>query len=251
MRYALITGASSGIGKEFAIKLAEKGYNLLLIGRRKEKLEELQKYLLEKSAIYIELIIGDLKEENTINEILKRTENKEIKYLINNAGFGNTLGFFEGELQDSLDMVEVHINGLIRLCKDIAPRMKDGYIINVSSLAAYLPTAYNQIYSATKSFIITFSESLNFRLKNNGIRVKVLCPGFTYTDFHRNFYRISNAKCSWKWMEPGNVVENCLKNLNGKNIIMVPGILNKIVYLFAKHIPKRILYLFLKAQKEL
>lgn len=251
MEYALITGATSGIGKEFAKCLARKGYSLILIGRRQKELLEVKKQIIANNSVEVSLVIGDLKDPKIIEEILFQSHGKKIKYLINNAGFGSNFGFFEGELQESLDMVEVHINVLIKLCKEISVHMNDGYIINVSSLAAYLPTAYNQIYSASKSFIITFSESLNLRLKENRVKVKVLCPGFTHTDFHRNMSIVRNRNSSWKWMNAEKVVEICMKNLHKNRVIIVPGILNKIAYLSAKLLPKKIMYFVLNGQKEL
>ncbi len=251
MKYALITGATSGIGKEFAIALARKGYNLILTGRREKELNELKNILEKEQKINIILVIGEFSDYRTLNSILENAKGKNIKFLINNVGYGNKMSFFEGTLDESLKMINVHINSVIRLCYEIAPLMKDSYIINTSSMAAYLPTSYNHIYASTKSFLITFSEALNFSLKNNNVKVKVLCPGFTYTDFHRNEKDIKSKKNKFKWMKSEKVVEYTMKNIDNKKIILVPGIINKIAYYFLKLMPKFIVYNFLGKEKEL
>ena len=251
MKYALITGATSGIGKDFAIALAKKGYNLILTGRREKELNELKNDLEKKQKIEIILILGDFSNCETINNIVTSAKGKQIEFLINNVGYGNKMNFFEGTLEESLKMIDIHIKSVVKLCYEIAPFMKNSYIINTSSMAAYLPTSYNHIYSSTKVFLITFSEALNFSLKSLNIKVKVLCPGFTYTDFHRYGKNIKNKKNNWKWMTSEKVVKYTMKNLNNKKVILIPGILNKMVYYFIKLMPKIIVYIFLAKEKEL
>lgn len=251
MKYAVITGATSGLGKEFAIILARKGYNLILTGRRDKELNELKNVLKKEQHIDIILVIGDFCNDITVNTLIENTKEKNIKFLINNVGYGNQNSFLEGTLEESLKMIDVHINSVIKLCYAIAPSMRDSYIINTSSMAAYLPTSYNHIYASTKSFLITFSEALNFSLKNNNVKVKVLCPGFTYTDFHRNENDIENKKNKFKWMKPEKVIAYTIKNIDNKKIILIPGILNKIAYYFIKLMPKFIVYSVLEREKKL
>ena len=251
MKYAIITGATSGIGKEFALVLAKKGYNLILTGRREKELSQLKNILEIEQRINVILVIGDFSNYSTVDNLIANARGKDIKFLINNVGYGNKMSFFEGNLEESLKMIDVHINSVIRLCHEIAISMKDSYIINTSSMAAYLPTSYNHIYSSTKSFLITFSEALSFSLKSKNVKVKVLCPGFTYTDFHRNEKNIKNKKNKLKWMKSEKVVEYTMKNIDNNKIILIPGILNKIVYYFIKLMPKSIVYNFLTKEKEL
>lgn len=251
MKYALITGATSGIGKEFAVSLAKKGYNLILTGRKENELYSLKNMFENEMKIKVTLIIGDFRDSGTLYNIVKSARDKKIEFLINNVGYGNKLNFFESDLKESLEMIDVHVGSVVRLCYEIIPLMKEGYIINTSSLAAYLPTSYNHIYSSTKSFLITFSEALNFSLRGKNIKVKALCPGFTYTNFHRNDKKIKNKNNRLKWMKAEKVVEYTMKNLDSRKIVLVPGFLNKIVYIFVKLMPKFIVYIFLKKQKEL
>lgn len=251
MRHALITGATSGIGREFAINLARKGYNLILTGRKENELYSLKQMLENELKIKIILIIGDFRDSETLNKIMDNVRGKKIEFLINNVGYGNKLNFFESDLKESLEMIDVHIGSVVRLCYEIIPFMTEGYIINTSSLAAYLPTSYNHIYASTKTFLITFSEALKFSLRNTNIKVKVLCPGFTYTNFHRNDNIIKNRNNKLKWMKAEKVVEYTMKNLDNEKVVLIPGFLNKIVYSFVKLMPKFIVYTLLKKQKEL
>lgn len=185
MEYALITGATSGIGKEFAFALGKKGINLILTGRRKDNLEEIRKNLENRYGILVQIVIGEFSDLKVIDELLNITKEKKIRYLINNVGYGNKFKFFEETFEENLKMVNVHIESFLKITYFLAPTMTNGYIINVSSLASFLPTKYNHMYVSTKIFINNFSRCLSYELKNKNIKVKCICPGFVETDFHR------------------------------------------------------------------
>lgn len=247
--YGLITGATSGIGKEFAINLAKKGYDLILTGRRVKEINDLKNQLENLYKIKVILVIGDFSEKTVLDNIFETIKDKKIKFLINNVGYGNTNSFFETSVEESLKMIDIHIGVTVRLCHYIVPFMEEyGYILNVSSLAAFFPTPYNHIYASTKIFLIGFSESLNFSLQTKKIEVKVLLPGFTFTDFHRDI-NLKNKNIFW--MKSKKVVDITMKNLDKKNILIIPGFFNKFFYISSKLLPKRFLYYFLKKQKEL
>lgn len=246
--YSLITGATSGIGKEFALYFASKSYNLVLTGRREKELEDFRVYLKSTFGVEVYLVIGDFSEEETFEKIFALIEGKNIKYLINNVGYGNKKSFFSQTIEEALKMVRVQVDATVKLCHRIIPLMQeDAYVINVSSLAAYLPTPYNQIYAGTKNFLVVFSESLNFYLRDKKIKVKVLLPGFTKTEFHRYTSVVQKSY----WMSSEKVIFYTMKELKKDKILIIPGILNKAVYILAKTLPKRILYYFLKKEKEL
>ena len=246
--YAIITGATSGIGKEFAIYYAERGYKLILTGRREKELTSLKDRLETVYKVEVILILGDFSEKKVLDELFLKSEGKEIRVLINNVGYGNENSFFNGSVEESIKMIEVQINSTIKICHNLIPKMSKGsLIINVSSLAALFPTAYNHTYAASKSFLISFSKSLQFSLKDKS--VKVLLPGFTYTDFHR-YTEVKTNKNSF-WMTAEKVVKLTVKDLDKNRVIIVPGFYNKVFYLIGNYIPKTILDYFLKKQLEL
>lgn len=243
--YGIITGATSGIGKEFAIKFAEKGYDLILTGRREFELKNLKEQLEKLYRINVELVLGDFSENVIIESIFEKIKNKKIKFLINNVGYGNKNNFFEGEVEESLKMIDIHIGATVKLCHYVIPFMeKGGFIINVSSLAAFFPTPYNHIYVGTKNFLISFSESLAFSLENKKIKVKVLLPGFTFTEFHR--YTV--IKNNFFWMKSEDVVICAIKNIENKKILVIPGFFNKFFYMIVKILPKEFIYIFLRKE---
>lgn len=246
-KYALITGATSGIGRAFANRLGEKGYNLILTGRRKEILVELKSELIAKYGIELILVIGDFADNNVVNELINISKDKNIYFLINNAGYGNKNNFFQGTIEESLNMVNVHIGVTVKLCRELIPSMpKDSYIINVSSLASFLPTSYNHIYAASKVFLVSFTKSLSMSLRDK--KAFVLLPGFTYSDFHR-YTKTSYNK--FFWMTADEVVDYTLKRLIKNKIQIIPGFINKAIYIILKLMPEKVIMYFLKKQKNL
>lgn len=196
--YILITGASSGIGLEMAKQLAEKKFNLLLVARSKEKLAQLQQTLKEEFKIEVEFMLYDLSEPNAAQELYN--EVKEHSYLvsglINNAGFGDYGNFVEMPLQKDEEMIAVNINALVGLTKLFGADMVKagkGSIMNVASLLSFLPFPYYAVYSATKSFVLAFTETVSAELQGTGVVVTALCPGTVETPFHTNAMRETNA----------------------------------------------------------
>ena len=248
--WCLVTGATSGVGKEFANYFGKKSYSLILTGRREKELKILKEELESSYMIEVLLIIGEFCDDETINKLLFVAKNRNIKYLVNNVGYGNEKTFFKQNIEESLKMIKVHIDSTIKICHELIPLMQEeSYVLNVSPLAGMLPTSYNHIYAATKSFLITFSESLSLSLIERKIKVKVIIPGFVKSDFHR--YTKIKKRHSFFWMDSARLVELTFKELKKENVLLVPGRLNKIVYFLIKVIPKKVLYYFLKREKEL
>ncbi|MCC9137140.1 SDR family NAD(P)-dependent oxidoreductase [Pontibacter silvestris] len=185
---ALITGASSGIGLELADIFAQHGYNLVLVARSGEKLEQLAFRFAVKHKVYSKVIAQDLAEHDAPQKIFNELKQAGIvvAILVNNAGFGNYGHFRETALQAELDMMQVNMVALTYLCKLFLwqlPEGQGGKILNVSSVAAFPPGPLMAIYYASKAYVLSFSEALTAELGDIGVTVTALCPGPTATNF--------------------------------------------------------------------
>lgn len=185
---ALITGASSGIGKELARIHAGKGGDLVLVARREKELTELKNSLESDYKVMVLVIPKDLSDIKTPSEIFAETEKSgiQIEYLINNAGFGGHGFFHEREMGKDLDMVNVNITSLMLLTRLYLPGMvknEKGKILNVSSTASFLPGPLQAVYYASKAFVTSFSQALAEELNGTGVTVTALCPGPVATEF--------------------------------------------------------------------
>lgn len=248
MKYALITGGTSGIGAAYARELARRGYNILITGRRREVIEKTAADIRERSGVEVEVVLADFAQREDVERLLKRIEELNIEFLVNNVGFGNKRVFLEDIYENQRKMLDVQIDAMCRITHLVAKEMKAsgrGNIINVSSLAAFTPASFNHLYSASKSFIVTFSEALYIDLLGSGVGVQVVCPGFTKTDFHRE---LEVEETTFKnrglvrWMEAKKVVEISLGELEKRGGICIPGVCNKILYLFLRLLPRRVYY---------
>lgn len=221
---ALITGASSGIGETFARKLATRGYDLVLVARREERLQKIAGDLAGATAIAADLATpeGIGKIENAIS----KTEPLEL--LVNNAGFGTMGRFWAADLAGQERMLDVHIRATMRLTHFALRGMVargHGAVINVSSVAAFGQSAGNVSYCASKAWINSFSEGLDLELRemNSPVQVQALCPGFTVTEFHDTLGLDRKLIPGWMWMTADAVVEASLRGLERRKVIVVPG----------------------------
>ena len=251
-KYAIVTGATSGIGKSFATSFAKMGLNLVITGRREELLQSIATDLSSKYGVTVDVEVGDLADRDYVTALCEKMKSVgAIEYLVNNAGYGNRDSFFNGVFKEQEKMLEVHIYALTQLVHvagNIMKEQKFGNIINTSSLASFFPIPTGEFYCSTKAFINIFTESVFIGLRKYNIRVQCLCPGFTYTDFHRKL-NIDDSKrvdrLLIKWMSADEVVRISLKNLQKKDkVIVVPGFFNQILYLSSYIIPKRLYYKF-------
>lgn len=188
MPTALITGASSGIGKAFAQELAARQTNLVLVSRSEEKLNQLAKQLQEKYKIKVDVIVKDLTEPNAAATVFDATKAKglTIDLLINNAGFGDYGDFAESDRERQIKIVQLNILALVDLTHQFLPLMRQrrsGGIINLSSITAFQPIPYLSVYAASKAFIVSFSQALWAENRSYGVRVLVACPGPIETNF--------------------------------------------------------------------
>lgn len=233
---ALITGASSGIGETFARRLAQQGYDLILVARRRIKLREIAAQLEEKHSVNVEILVADLSTGQGIDFVDARIRNcSSLNLLVNNAGFGTLGDFKDVALEDSRDMNTVHVTAPVQLCHAALSVMienKHGYIINVSSISGFLAGKGGVVYCASKAYINSFSKSLQAEVAEYGIHIQALCPGFTYTEFHDN-PRLKGFSRSevpgWMWMKAEKVVEVSLKALNKNKLYVIPGLKYKVL----------------------
>lgn len=186
MRTALITGASSGIGLELAHVLADEKSDLILVARNKEKLLALAEELKHNNDINIKVIAKDLSKPEEVKALIDEVQNENIQYLINNAGFGYFGAYHECDWKTTQDMMELNMTTLAHLTHSLLPKMIErgsGKILNVASVAGFLPGPNMAVYYATKAFVLHFSEAIAQELKGTGVTVTALCPGPTESQF--------------------------------------------------------------------
>lgn len=254
MKRGLVTGATSGIGKEYARALAAMGYNLVITGRRREYIEEVKNELERLYKVEVEVVIVDFGMEEHFAEFLDKIRNMKIDFIVNNAGYGNDRDFLKMDFEDMEKMVDVHINAGMKIIRSLLPNMSRGTIVNVSSLASFTPTSYNSLYGGTKAFINFFTEALYIRLRKDGFRVQLLLPSFTYTDFHKRQgipeEKLKN-KAFIKWMDAREVVEYSIKSLNKKGCLCIPGRINRVLFFMFRFIPRSFYYKIIEKDKGL
>lgn len=252
-KVAFISGATSGIGAAFARHFAQQGYDLIITGHPDDKISLCAEEMKEKHNINIEIILADLANENDvarIEEIIKK--NKKIDVLINNAGFFFGKPFWQNDIRNLENMIKVHINAPVRFIYAALPNMtmnRKGVIINLSSLVSFMPVPQDAMYSATKLFNNSFMESLHISVKDKGIKVQVLCPGFVHnTNFHERAGMKQSVYKNWEilpWMEPENVVKISVRNLRKKNkVIVIPGFRNRSIKFIISILPRSLYYRF-------
>ncbi len=225
--YILITGASSGIGYEMAVQLANGKHHLILTARNESKLKEMQVALIARYGIDVQVFVKDLSQPAQAFELYHEIigQGLVVSHLVNNAGFGEYGAFLETSLERELQMINLNVSSLVILtklfAKDMAGR-KSGRIMNVASLLAFIPFPYYSIYSSTKSFVLAFSETLASELEGSGVVVSVLCPGTVETPFHSPAMRKTNAMHANKPMPAKEVAEAGVKLLmhgKGKKLV--------------------------------
>lgn len=242
METALITGTTSGIGKSFAEKFASQGYNIILVARNEEKLKQQQEYLQSQYGITVKYIAYDLTQTNSADLIVEEIKNWKfsVDFLINNAGFNECGLFTDTDINKELEMINLHIHFITKLTKYILPIMKKnnyGRILNVGSTGSFIASPSDAVYSATKAYIMSFSNALYGELAKTGIRVTTLCPGATKTEFASKANIENTILFKLAVMKPDKVVEIAYpKLIKGKRII-IPGLYNKLLILFSKITP--------------
>jgi short-subunit dehydrogenase len=231
---ALITGASAGIGRAFAVSLARRGYDLILVARSTARIEALGRELAAAHGVQCDTWTSDLASEAGREETAARIAAlPRLDLLVNNAGFATTGKLTKIPLEPQMDMLRLHVLTPMRLSAAALPRMiehRAGGIINVSSIASFLYGPGNVNYSATKAYLTSFSLGLDTEVRGVGVRVQALCPGFTHTEIHTEMPHVKRQIPGWLWGSAERVVETSLRQLAaGGPVICIPGTRNRIL----------------------
>ncbi len=225
---ALVTGASSGLGEEFARQLAERGCDLVIVARRKDRLQKLAAEL----GGNVEVMEADLTQPAGVDAVSSRLAMGDIDLLVNNAGFGTNGVFADLPVERELQEIDLNVRALTQLCHAALGPMRakrSGIIINVASTGAYQPVPFMATYAATKAYVLYLSEALHEEAKADGVTVTCLCPGLTRTEFHDVAgVNTSTPMLSRGWATPESVVRSALKAATSGSAIAVPGTINKV-----------------------
>lgn len=244
MKTTLITGASGGIGEEFARQLAARGENVLLVARSADKLAALSDELRNKHKIDAQFVALDLTEHDAPEKLFDETARRalEVETLVNNAGFGSMGDFTKFDIERDRQMIELNVTALVALTHLYLPPMRarrGGAIINVASTAAFQPVPYMATYAATKAFVLSFSEALWEENRAYGVNVLALCPGTTDT----NFFAAADGKPPPPGITqtPAEVVETGLRALARHQSHVVSGWANFAVVAAERLVPRSLL----------
>lgn len=235
---ALITGASSGIGKAIAIELAQQNMDLVLVARRQEQLEQLKKSL-QSYPIHIDVFPCDLKDANSCQQLVQQFS--DVQILINNAGFGDAGDFCNTSLEKELDMIDVNIKAMHILLKTFVQHWKTqkqkAYVLNVASLAAFQAGPKMATYYATKAYVLHLSEAVAFEFKKEKlpIHISTLCPGPVATEFNQ----VANVKFHIKELSPQKVAKLAIKKMFKNKTIIIPGLKGKLGIFFSRFISRK------------
>jgi short-subunit dehydrogenase len=245
--WALVTGASAGIGAEFCRQLAAQGYQLVLVARRADKLRAVADELRATHATNSIIITADLSHEDASLLIANRLDQEgiSIEYLVNNAGYGIAGSFHVPDWQEHADFIQVMMTAVCELTWRLLPGMQArgrGFIVNVASVAGLAPaSAGHTLYGASKSFLIKFSESLAQENAETGVKVCALCPGFTYSEFHdvSGTREMINQLPDYLWLDAKDVVADTIKAMSAKNVrlLVIPGFQYKFMVFISRYFP--------------
>ncbi len=234
--WAIITGASSGIGKEFAFKIANEKINLVLVARRFELLKNIKNEIESKNNVQVKIIALDLSMTENLEQLFSELSEIEIGILVNNAGFGFSGDFVNQDFSSIKNMVNLNCVAPALLTNYFANKMikkNRGAIIFLSSILAFYSTPFSAVYSASKAFNLYIGQALAVELRKNNIDVVAVSPGSTKTDF----FKVAKMKGGPFLRNTEKVVHTALKNLNKKSSV-VDGLINKVLVLITKFLPR-------------
>ena len=238
---ALITGASGGIGETFARKLAARGFDLILVARREDRLRALASELTGT-----QIIAADLTSDEGLRTVEQSIRDcPRLDLLVNNAGFGTLGRFWEADVQGQEQMQRLHVIAVTRLThaalREMTARNR-GAVINVSSVAAFGQSEGNVSYCATKAWMNAFTLALDMELRGvkSNVHVQALCPGFTMSEFHDAMGVDRRNIASFLWLKADDVVDASLRALDRREVIVIPGSIYKLAVAFLRHVPHSI-----------
>lgn len=243
MSTALITGATAGLGREFAEQLASRGYDLVIVARDEERLARARDELVARYQVAVEVLPADLSDRAATERVAQRVSDRErpVDLLVNNAGYGLATSFIDTDIEDEEDLLDVLVRAVLVLSHAAARAMATrgrGQIINVASVAAYLASG---TYSAAKSWVVVFSESLAGQLEGSGVGVSVVNPGFVRTEFHERASINVGAREGTLWLDPISTVSTALADAKAGKVVSVPGLQYRAIVTVLRHLPRRII----------
>ena len=241
---ALITGASTGIGRELATLLAARGYHVVLVARDAQKLTELARTLERQFHVKTTVRPHDLTVASAPDDLVTSlaSDGLTISLLVNNAGFGIYGPFAESNLQEQLQIIQLNLVALTHLTHRLVPSMlakRQGRILNVASTAAFQPGPLMAVYYATKAYVLSFSEALANELEGSGVTVTALCPGPTRTPF-QDRAGVTTTRLARRSMEARPVAEAGLRGLFTGQPVVVPGLRNRLLALSVRLLPRSV-----------
>lgn len=239
MGTAVITGGTAGIGLEFARTLAARGHDICLVARDEQRLQQVAEELRARR-VQVEIIVADLTDRGQLATVEARLSDRSrpVEILVNNAGFGVLQRFAGGDIDAEQRMLDVLVTAVMRLTHAALPGMVDrgtGAILNVSSVASWISGG---TYSAAKSWVTVFSESLSIELAGTGVHVTAVCPGYTHTEFHQRANMEMDGIPEWMWLDTQQVVDTALKDVRRGKPISVAGRQYKVLSLAAQYLPR-------------
>ncbi len=241
MATALVTGATAGIGAAFARRLAQDGFDLVLVARDVARLEATAAELRHRFGSDVEVLPADLSDRAQLERVEHRLADdaRPIDLLVNNAGFGLNRSFLGSEADQLQAQFDVLVTAVLRLTHAAARSMVargHGSILNVSSIAGFIPGG---AYGAAKAYVTSLSESLNAELAGKGVRVTALCPGFTRTEIHQRSGADTSGIPDWLWLNADAVVDTALRDLERGRAVSVPDLRYKTIAGLVRFAPRR------------
>ncbi|OJT16712.1 short-chain dehydrogenase [Archangium sp. Cb G35] len=235
-RYAVVTGASSGIGRELASLLAREGYALVLVARRTGPMQELADQLQQAHGVPSVVLGADLASPEGVPTVVDELKKRQldVEVLVNNAGFGLAGNFEALPAEQQVGMLDLNVRALTVLTRELVPGMvarRRGYVLNVASLAAFTPGPFMSVYYASKAYVLSFSTALHAELKGQGVTVTALCPGFTETEFAARAAEHQKARLFSGPMGTStarHVAEAGYRALKRGKAVVVPGLPNRL-----------------------
>jgi short-subunit dehydrogenase len=246
MPTALVTGATAGLGAEFARQLAAEGHDLVLVARDEARLESTSVALSEQFGVGVTTLPADLCTDTGCALVVGRIadESRPIDIVVNNAGFGMYKKFGDAEIVDEERQLDLNVRAVMRIThaalRAMVPR-RTGRIVNVSSVAGFVPRGGNATYSASKAWVTMFSEALSVQLAGTGVTVTAVCPGFTHTEFHERAHADMSHVPDRMWLDAATVVSEGLADAAKGKPISVPGRQYKTLVAATRAVPRPIL----------
>jgi len=239
---AVVTGASTGIGAEFARALAARDHDVVVVARNEARLQVLAAALKDEHDADVEVLKADLETDDGVTRVEARLADatRPVELLVNNAGFGTYGSFHELPVADEVSEINLNVVALVRLTRAaLGPMVERGHggVINVSSVGAYQPTPGFATYSATKAFVSSFTNAIHEELKDTGVKAMVLAPGYTHTSFHERANVEKSSVPGFAWQTPDEVVNAALNAYGKGRAVCIPGALNKSAAAFSGSMP--------------